>query len=259
MLFGKRFKVEEEENKICVFDVEDAVVECNTNEIDYFSLPKHSEINDPILIQVQLRGSGKTKLLYDMAKERNMIYIDFTCNSEGNSTKNFSVDYLFQKIGIIIEKNKDEVLLRKKVEEILDIFLYSNIIHFVLFKEIFKNESPEFFFRYSINGGQKVLKILFEDLLQYSKCDVKDIASLNSMKYSLTFAYDEIGCLVDLFPNTFLCRGFDEKIHIKKNSLKGLFHVFADSVLNFRSFRYFQSNFNLNIKYYQVQHYILPI
>jgi hypothetical protein len=245
MLFGKRFNVKNEENNnVCTFEVENKVIDCNTKEIDYFNLAKQTDPNDPILIQVQLRGSGKTKLLYDIAKERNMIYIDFSCNSEGKSTKFFSVDYLFEKIGIIIKENKDSKLLRNRVEEILNIYLYSNIIHFSLFKEIFKDKTPEFFFRYSINGGQKILKELFQELLKYNIYDIKNIASFYSNIYNdLIFAYDEIGCLVDLFPDTFLCRGFNEKKDKIIDSLRGLFHVFADSVLSLRSFRYYQSKY----------------
>jgi hypothetical protein len=248
MLFGKNFKSNYQSNKIfSTIEVKDTTINCNLSNVEFKNLSNRANINDPILIQVQLRGSGKTNQLYTLGKERDMVYIDFSCNEDGSLAKLQSVNYLFLVIKDLMVKIKSQKSLRIKSQETLDIFLLSNIIHNGIFREVFKDSSSEYFLRYSINGGQRIITDLFQELLIYKIKDLHRI--VNSFKNDVIIGYDEVGCLTNLFLNTFLRRDYNEKTHILKDSLRGFFHIFADSVINLRSFNYYQSNFYLIYKY----------
>jgi hypothetical protein len=238
MLFGKKFEAKQKNKKIfSVIETNDTIIESNLQDIKLDKLEERADSKDPILIQVQLRGSGKTNLLYSLAKKRDVIYIDFTCDNNGNLTNFASVRKLFDIIKENIKKIKDLKILRYKTQEILDIFLLSNLIYHGIFREIIPDKKPEYFFRFSINSGQDIIANIFNELLKYKISDIKDIAS--SFKNNVLFEYDEVGCLTDLFSKKFLPREVDK--NSLKNDLRGFFHVFADSVINLRSFRYYQS------------------
>lgn len=238
MLFGKKFDPKQKNKKIfSAIETNDTVIYSNLQDIKLDKLEERADQNDPILIQVQLRGSGKTNLLYNIAKKRDVIYIDFTCNENGSLAKSASVRILCNIINDYIKKIKDLKILRYKTQEILDIFLLSNLIYHGIFREIISDKTPEYFFRFSINSGQDIIADIFNDLLKYNLSSIDNIA--RTFKNNVLFEYDEVGCLTNLFENKFLPRDIGQ--NLLKDDLKGFFHVFADSIINFRSYRYYQS------------------
>jgi hypothetical protein len=54
------------------------------------------------------------------------------------------------------------------------------------------------------------------------------------------FAYDEVGCLTDLFEGKFLSKNVQKDEVISKTSFRGLFDVFADSVLSIQDLKSWQ-------------------
>jgi hypothetical protein len=255
MLFGKKFKIEKEEKnikqkKFCRVGTDKKIMECSTFNKDILSLQGRPDpYNDPIMFQIQLRGAGKTKSLYDLGMKKDIIYIDFT--TKNNGTQVNSIPFCtalseiknLNKLKLKLETFENENELRDRVQEILSILIYSNIIYHGFFREMYKDKSPEYFLRHFLNGGQNIIDELFKSMLEYDMEDIEKVIKKNYQN-NIMFAFDEVGCLEDCFKGYFL------KKNIEKNSFnsndntqfRGLFEIFSETCLMIKKHQFFQSN-----------------
>jgi hypothetical protein len=255
MLFGKKFKIEDKNKVFSSVKTNESILECSTFNKDIFSLKgRPDSYNDPIMFQIQLRGSGKTKSLYDLGMKRDIIYIDFTCK-DSSSTNFTPFSSCLSKIKDLTIKSlkhdifKEEKELTDRVQEIIKALIFSCIIYHDIFREVYKNESSEFFLRHFLNGGQRILNYLFNNMLDYEIYDIEQIISLN-FKLDLMFAYDEVGCLVDCFKGNFLKKTITEEEFDSNDNkqFRGLFDIFSIVCLKIKELKYYQSK---NLIYYK--------
>jgi hypothetical protein len=224
----------------------ETILNCSTFDKNIFDLKGRSEPNEPIIFQIQLRGSGKTKSLYDLGMKRDLIYLDFSTENDTPlncipfSTCTSKIKVLlkeYSKIGSF----KEERDLTERTQNIMKALIFSCIIFHGLFKQIYSEVTPEFFLRYFLNGGQLILNDLLKEILDYDIYDIEQI-TLN-FKLELMFAFDEVGCLVNCFDGKFLKKTITEKEYKDSDNtrFRGLFDVFSTICLKIKELKYYQS------------------
>jgi len=244
MLYGPRFLTSSKQKIIfSSIQAKDSIINCNTLEMDITKLSGRPNPNDPILVQIQSRGVGKTKSIYDLGMKKDLLYFDFTCDQYGGGTKYSNIASCLNSINNLT-KNKnnnyeDYQKLRQETKNIFMKLFLCGLIHHGIFRNIFKDESSEFFLRYSMNGGAKILDHLFNIMLDYDINSIRNIAF--GYESDIIFAYDEVGCLVKAFNGKFLSKNAIEANKISDEILRGLFDVFSDAILSMRPYRYYQS------------------
>lgn len=240
MLYGKRFNASTQEKEMILSRIEakSSLVNCNILNLDLTTLEGKPEQNDPILIQIQSRGVGKTKSIYDLAMKKDVIYFDFSISNQGVAKSHFYF-LLYNMIEKMKKGNtlEEKISYKKEVYELLQKFIISSLIHHGIFRKIYKEESSEFFFRYFLKSSD-ISSDLFMKLCDYDLSSLIKIC--REYKEYKIIAYDQVGCLVDLFQGSFLQRNIKPDQTITKNDFRGLFNVFSDAILNLRLLNYHQ-------------------
>jgi hypothetical protein len=128
--------------------------------------------SDPIIIQIQTRGVGKTKAIYDLAMKQDVIYFDFTCDRMGKGAKYEYISRCYRLVDQLVDRTKcksyeDYRKLRSHASRILEKLFLAGMFFHGIFRKTFPKVSPEFFFRFAMNGGSKMIHRIFEMILGY--------------------------------------------------------------------------------------------
>jgi hypothetical protein len=237
MLYGKRFVPSESKEERSYSSINRLV-----SKTDLTTLSGKTDPNSHILFQIQSRGIGKTKAIYDLGMKQDVIYFDMACDSSGRLSKYSHISRCFDLIAKLIEKSDREKVydkcmnIRAQACIIMQKLMLAGLLHHGIFRQIYPNVTPEYFFRYAMEDGVGIICDVFRYLLDYDINFVREIAKQFDT-IDKVFAYDEVGCVINLFEGKFLSADVKRGENISEDSFRGFFDVFAECLLSMRQFR----------------------